>query len=54
MSRAAERPRVNPFELAFKLPRTNGKISPVILVECARAVLLSREGMSDTPSARLS
>jgi hypothetical protein len=47
-------PRINPFESAFNLPRTNGKISPVILAECAKTALLSRDGMSDTPSAKLS
>jgi transposase len=47
MSRTAERPDINPFVLVFLIGWINSRRMPVFLVERAKTVLLSREGMSD-------
>ncbi|MDR1039741.1 MAG: IS630 family transposase [Deltaproteobacteria bacterium] len=48
MSRTAERPYINPFVMVFLIGWVNSRKLPVYLVERAKIVLLSREGMSDT------
>jgi hypothetical protein len=45
---------INPVEVVFLHTWINSRTMPVIRAELTKTVLLSREGMRDTSSARLS